>query len=266
MPSVQELYELWAGDQELRDALERSLDPRGQDWLFEAFAELGARPGDLVLDAGARDAVHAIRLVQEHGVRAVALDPVPVHCALARERVDAAGLTDEIDVVEAAIEELPFADASFDWIWCRDVLLHIDVSRGLAECARVLQPGGAVLAYVTLATDRLEPREEEEIAACVAVRRESFDAAIVEAAAREAGLVLRSVDRLGSEWRERMIEDERWDVARDLLRLARLRRREAELVEQYGTAAVEAAVGGLTWGIYQLIGKLCPTVYVWQRA
>jgi hypothetical protein len=42
MPSVQELYELWAGDQELRDALERSLDPRGTDRLFEAFAELGA--------------------------------------------------------------------------------------------------------------------------------------------------------------------------------------------------------------------------------
>jgi tetrahydromethanopterin S-methyltransferase subunit B len=42
MPSVQELYELWAGDQQLRDALERSLDPRGTHWLFEPFADLGA--------------------------------------------------------------------------------------------------------------------------------------------------------------------------------------------------------------------------------
>jgi len=266
MPSVRELYELWAGDQKFRDALGRSLDPRGTDSLFEAFAYLGPRRGDLVLDAGARDAVHAIRLVEEHGVRAVALDPVPLHCTLARERIDAARLTDEIDVVEAAIEEIPFGDASFDWIWCRDVLLHVDVSRGLAECARVLRPGGALLAYVTLATDRLEPREAEELAACAAVRPESFDAGRVEAAASEAGLALRSVDRLGSEWREQMIEDEKWDVAGDVLRLARLRRREAELVEQYGTAAVDAAAGGLMWGIYQLLGKLCPTVYVWQRA
>ncbi len=130
----------------------------------------------------------------------------------------------------------------------------------------MLRPGGALLAYVTLATDRLEPREAEELAAGAAVRRESFDPGRVEAAAGEAGLALRSVDRLGSEWRERMIEDEKWDVASDLLRLARLRRREAELVERYGAAAVEAAAVGPTWGIYQLLGKLCPTVYVWQRA
>ena len=31
MPTVQELYELWAGDSELGDALNRSLEPRGLD-------------------------------------------------------------------------------------------------------------------------------------------------------------------------------------------------------------------------------------------
>src|SRR5262249_60166464 len=116
---VRELYEVWAADSELRDELGQSLEPRGADWLFDLFADLGPRPGQLVLDAGARDAIHAIRLVREHRVRAVALDPLPRHCELARERVGAAGLTEEIDVVEGAIEELPFADASFDWIWCR---------------------------------------------------------------------------------------------------------------------------------------------------
>ena len=153
---VQKLYEVWAGDSELRDELGRSLDPRGTDWLFEVFAALGPGPGDLVLDAGARDAVHTIRLVREHGVHAVAVDPLAFHCAAARERIADAGLTDEIDVVEGALEELPFDDASFDWIWCRDVLVHVYAERGLAECARVLRPGGVLLAYVTLATDRLE--------------------------------------------------------------------------------------------------------------
>ena len=38
MISVQELYELWAEDSELRDELRCSLDPRGTDWLFELFA------------------------------------------------------------------------------------------------------------------------------------------------------------------------------------------------------------------------------------
>ncbi len=262
---VQKLYEVWSGDSELRDALGRSLDPRGTDWLFEVFAGLGRGAGDLVLDAGARDAVHTVRLVHEHGVRAVALDPLPLHCALARERIADAGLTDEIDVVEQALEELPFEDASFDWIWCRDVLVHVDASRGLAECARVLRPGGALLAYVTLATERLEPFEADEVVRALALQRSSLDPAKLETAAEEAGLVLRSVERLGSEWRERLLEDGEWDVRQDLLKLARLRRRDVELVEQFGADAVDAAAGGLAWGVYQLLGKLCPTVYVWER-
>ncbi|TMK89799.1 MAG: pyridoxal-phosphate dependent enzyme [Actinobacteria bacterium] len=209
MPTVQELYELWAGDSELRDALQRSLEPRGIDSLFDAFAALGPRAGDLVVDVGARDARHAIRLVREHGLRAVALDPVPLHCELARKAIAEAELTSEIEVVEAPIESMPFADASVDWIWCRDVLVHVDVRRGLAECARVLRHGGALVAYVTLPTARLEPRERAELVDAMAI--ESFDRAHVEAAASDAGLLLRSVDELGSEWRERMIEDDLWD-------------------------------------------------------
>ncbi len=262
---VQKLYEVWAGDSELRTALGQSLDPRGTDWLFAVFAGLGPHAGDLVLDAGARDAVHAIRLAREQGVRAVALDPLPLHCSLARERIADAGLTDEIDVVEGALEELPFEDASFDWIWCRDVLVHVDAERGLAECARVLRPGGALLAYVTLATERLEPFEAEELVRGLALRPSSLDAARLETAAEAAGLVLRSVERLGSEWRERLLEDGEWDVRRDLLKLARLRRRDATLVERFGEEAVDAAAGGLAWGVYQVLGKLCPTVYVWER-
>ena len=262
MPTVQELYELWAGDSELGEALDRSLEPRGLDFLYDTFAALGPRTGELVVDVGARDARHTIRLVQAHGLRAVALDPVPVHCERAKQAVAEAGLDGEIEVVEGEIESLPFADASVDWIWCRDVLVHVDVRHGLAECTRVLRPGGAMIAYVTLATERLEPRERAELVDAAAIA--SFDAAEIEAAAAAAGLALQSVDRLGSEWRERMIEDKTWDPSQDLLQLARLAR--SDFAEQYGEAAVAAARGGLLWGIYQLLGKLRPTVYVWTSS
>jgi ubiquinone/menaquinone biosynthesis C-methylase UbiE len=261
MPTVQELYELWAGDSELRDELKQSLDPRGSDWLFEAFAGLGPRPGQLVADVGARDGRYAIRLVRELGLRAVAIDPVPLHCELARAEAAEAGIA--LDVLEGSAEELPLADGAVDWIWCRDVLSHVDVRRGLREFARVLRPGGAALAYVTLPTERLEPREAEELARSCALA--SFSRAELEAAAREAGLSERSADLIRSEWRERMIEDGRWDAAGDVLAIARLQRRRDELAAQYGEAAVEAARGGLVWGIYQVLGKLCPTVYTWEK-
>ena len=160
-----------------------------------------------------------------------------------------------------AAEALPLEDRSVDLVWCRDVLVHVDVRRGLADCARVLRPGGRMIAYVTLATERLEPRERAELVEAAAIA--SFDAEEVEAAARAAGLVLGSVDRLGSEWRERMLEDATWSANQDLLQLARLAR--GDFAERYGEAATKAARGGLLWGIYQLLGKLCPTIYVWER-
>jgi SAM-dependent methyltransferase len=258
MPSARELYELWAGDSELQEALRRSLEPRGPNWLYDAFAALGPRAGDLVADLGARDAKHAIELVRRLDVRAVALDPVPVHAELARAAIEEAGLSDEIDVVEASIESMPFDDASVDWIWCRDVLVHVDAGPGLAECARVLRPGGSMLAYVTLATERLDTRERAELVDAIGI--ETFDGGVLERAAADAGLEQRSVERLGTEWRESMLERGTWDANDDLLRMARLRRGGFEGSE------VDAAWGGLVWGIYQLLGKTCPTVYVWSRA
>src|SRR5207249_115280 len=137
--SVQELYgELWAGEKALDLELEQSLDPRGTESLFATFAGLAPRAGQLLVDVGARDATHTIRLVRDHGMRAVALDPVPLHLELSRRSVAAAGLEEEITILEAGMEEMPLADAVADWIWCRDVIVHVDLARGFAECARVL--------------------------------------------------------------------------------------------------------------------------------
>jgi sarcosine/dimethylglycine N-methyltransferase len=263
MTSVEELYEIWSSDSELRERLAQSLEPRGTDWLLELFASLEPNAGDVLLDAGCRDATHSIRLAREHGLRGYALDPLPLHVAQAKAAVDAAGV--DLTVLEGRMEELPFEDESVDWVWCRDVLVHVDVPRGLRECARVLRPGGRMVAYVTLATDQLEPRERAELVAEAAVVDESFDPASIEAAAADAGLAEVSVERLAGEWRERMIEDDTWDARERLLGLSRLRRRERELVEAFGETAVAAYRGGQLWGIYQLLGKLCPTVYVWER-
>ena len=266
MTSVQDLYgQFWADEYGLDSELEPSLHPRGTDWLFEVFSALGPQAGQLLVDVGARDAVHAIRLVREHGLRAIAADPVPLHVELARKAVREAGLSEEIDVVEAGIEALPIADAAADWIWCRDVLVHVDLERGLAECARILRPGGRMLAYVTCATDSLEPREGSELFGALAILPESVDPGAIESSARAAGLTLESRIPLGGEWRERMIEDGSWNPGSDLLRLSRLQRREHELLERYGHAHVAAYAAARRWGVYQLLGKLCPTIYTWRR-
>ena len=267
MTSVEQLYgEIWADESGLDAELEQSLDPRGTDWLFDAFSELGPQQDQVVVDIGARDAGHTIRLVREHGLRAIALDPVPLHVELAQQAATEAGLDDEVNVVQAGIEAMPLADASADWIWCRDVLVHVDVTRGFAECARILRPGGRMLAYVTCATESLEPHEAKELFDALAIPHESTDPRVLEARAESAGLTLVSTTQLAGEWRERMVEDGSWDPGHDLVRLSRLHRRKYELLDRHGPAHVAAYAAARRWGVYQLLGKLCPTVYVWRRA
>jgi ubiquinone/menaquinone biosynthesis C-methylase UbiE len=267
MTSVQELYgELWAEKSPLERELERSLDPRDMTSLYDAFAALAPGPGDLVVDIGCRDARHAVELHRRFGSRVVAVDPVPLHVRRASERLAEAGLEDSIDVAEAAIEALPLADGVADFVWCRDVLNHVDLPRGLAECARVLRAGGRMLVYQTFATDALEPKEARRLFAATAIVAENMQPAYFEATARARGFSVESVDAVDSEWRERRIEDGNWNASEDLLTIARIRRREAELVERFGRARVEAALGNALWGVYQVLGKLRPTVYVLTRA
>lgn len=256
--SVEKLYgEIWA---EEGPALDESLDPRGTGWLFEVFAELGPQPGQLVVDIGARDAKHTIRLVRDHGLRAIALDPVAHHVELALRAVTEAGV--DVEVVEAGVESMPIDDDAADWIWCRDVLVHVDLARGFAECARILKPGGQMLAYVTCSTDALEPREAAWLFDAVAIVPESTDAVVIEARAADAGLTLVSKTELGGEWRERMLEDGTWSANDALLQLSRLRRSGANLDDP----RVAAYAADKAWGIYQLLGKTCPTVYVWTSS
>jgi ubiquinone/menaquinone biosynthesis C-methylase UbiE len=255
--SIEQLYgEIWADDSPDPDAP----PARGTDWLFEAFAELGPQPAQLVVDVGARDAKHAIRLVREHGLRAIALDPVAHHVELARRAVEEARV--DIEVRQAGIEAMPVDDASADWIWCRDVLVHVDLARGFAECARILRPGGQMLAYVTCATERLEPREAAWLFDAVAVVPESTQPEAIEHHAASAGLTLVSKTELGSEWRERMLEEGTWSANNALLQLSRLRRSGANLDDP----RVAAYAADKVWGIYQLLGKTCPTVYVWTSS
>jgi hypothetical protein len=87
-----------------------------------------------------------------------------------------------------------------------------------------------------------------------------------ERCARSAGFEIVAVDRIDSEWREHAIESgDRWGELKALLQIARMRRREEDLVQRYGRNQYEAAYAGELWGIYQLLGKLCPTVYRLQK-
>jgi ubiquinone/menaquinone biosynthesis C-methylase UbiE len=101
------------------------------------FHELAGRD---VLEVGCGTGVHA-RLLAEAGAHVTAIDLTPTAVELTRRRLELHGL--EAEVLETDAEQLPFADASFDFVWSWGVIHHShDTDRAIREIARVLRPGG----------------------------------------------------------------------------------------------------------------------------
>jgi demethylmenaquinone methyltransferase/2-methoxy-6-polyprenyl-1,4-benzoquinol methylase len=68
------------------------------------------------------------------------------------DRVEAAGLTDRIDMVVGRAEEIPFPDRTFDALTFTYLLRYVeDPAATLAELARVVKPGGSVASLEFLA-------------------------------------------------------------------------------------------------------------------
>jgi hypothetical protein len=81
----------------------------------------------------------------------------------------------------------------------------------------------------------------------------------------QAGLQIRQRDVIDSEWREYWEEHDNPTTTNDLIAYARLRRNRAALVAEFGSVLYEIAAADCLWGVYQMLGKLCPTVYLLDK-
>ena len=243
------------------ERLDVSLDPRGPDWLHELAGGL-LRDGDVVLDAGCRDAEHLIRLVQANPVTGIGVDPVALQIERGRAAVTAAGLDDRITLHCGVVHDLPYDDGQIDLVWCRDVLEQVDDLDGaLAELARVTRRGSRLLVYTTFATELLDGADAELLRRHLGNVHENLDAGAVEAAFERAGLRVERKEVIGTEWREHA-EERTQPVSRALLRLARLRRQRDDIVATDGQDIYDHIEANLHWEVFQFLGKLEPVVYV----
>jgi SAM-dependent methyltransferase len=100
-----------------------------------------------ILDVGCGEGELAARMGEELDADVVAVDQSPRMVELARARGVEASVAD--------VQQLPFADASFDAVLAAWMLYHVaDIDRGLSEIARALRPGGRLVA-VTNRADHL---------------------------------------------------------------------------------------------------------------
>ena len=144
---------------EARRSLYASVEgPDPRDVAFEAVAEVGPQR---VLEVGGGPGELAARIADELGCDVVMVDISPRMVELARGRGVRAKVGD--------VQSLPFPDATFDCAVAAWVLFHVpDLDRGIAELARVLRPGGRLVA-VTNSVDHM--KELREIAGAAAWAR-----------------------------------------------------------------------------------------------
>lgn len=250
---------------DLYEELDRDLEPEGPDSLLDMAAPY-LFPGARVLDAGCRDAGHLIALVERHGARGIGVEPVAVHAGWARAAVAEAGLGDRVEIVEATLEAADLPTGSVDLVWCRDVLEQVpEPDAFLRVCARVLAAGGRVIAYTNVVGAALEPGEDALLRRHFGNVRANLDEPVLLAAFADAGLVVERREEIGTRWRE-WAEVRTRPVSQALLRLARLRRREEEIVAARGRDVYEHVEANLHWLLFQFLGKLKPVVYVLEAA
>jgi enediyne biosynthesis protein CalE5 len=134
----------------MSDVYLREIDRRFVPVIEQVIARAGLRPGEQALDIGAGTgsvALRAAALVAPGG-RITGIDISSEMLALARRRADELGL-DDISFREGRAEAIPADDDAFDVALASLSLMYV-IDRGAAarEIARVIRPGGRLVAAV----------------------------------------------------------------------------------------------------------------------
>ena len=171
---------------------------------LEAVEALGRRAGidasSHVLDVCAGLAGPARFMARRWGARITGVDLNPDRAAGARRLSAAVGLGGLVRMVRADAQALPFRAHAFTAVVSQEGLLHVpDKAAALAECRRVLLPGGRIAFSDWIATARLgdgERRRLDEWMAAVTLQSiQSYKALLAG-----AGFVAVGAEDLSSEW------------------------------------------------------------------
>ncbi|HEY0468107.1 MAG TPA: metalloregulator ArsR/SmtB family transcription factor [Polyangiaceae bacterium] len=164
------------------DELERYYSP-GRTWQSLALGIAALLKLGDVLDVGSGDGAAAASLAP-HSRSLTCIDTNARMIELAKERL---ARFPQVTAQVADVHSLPFADASFDEVMMFHTLTYAErPALALAECARVLRPGGRLVLLC------LNQHQQHEVTARYGERHPGFSPRAVRSLLSAAGLAVKS--------------------------------------------------------------------------
>lgn len=119
-----------------------------QSEVRHLLSELPLPFGSSGIDVGCGIGLYALWLADVVGSdgHVFAIDASADRISEAKQRIRAAALGNRITVQQGNGTSIDTAESSVDWVWCSDVLHHIDAAvQTLQEFTRVVRPGGSII-------------------------------------------------------------------------------------------------------------------------
>lgn len=110
----------------------------------------GLSAGEVVVDLGTGRGELPAVAVEAGAVRAYGIEYSADAVGLARRTVEARGVSDRVEIIEADVRRVPLGDEIADLVTLIDVVEHLtpaELFRALAEARRLLRPGGRVIVH-----------------------------------------------------------------------------------------------------------------------
>jgi tocopherol O-methyltransferase len=141
------------------------------DLIEELLIWSGTNQAENILDVGCGIGGSSLYLAEKFNASATGITLSPIQAKRAAQRAQEADLTSRVRFEVADALEMPFSDDSFDFVWSMESGEHMpDKQKFLAECYRVLKPGGTFLMAtwchrpITPATGELTTEEKQHLA------------------------------------------------------------------------------------------------------
>jgi predicted O-methyltransferase YrrM len=155
-----------SGHQVLAAAGKKYLRPGGRIATEQLFQWANFQPGETVLELASSFGYSAISLAQRYQVKVVGIEKDPKSVTRAHDNIRAAGLENQIEIIEGDIFHLDKIPGKFDYVLAEAILTTqspLGKAKLLSAIHNRLKPGGKFLSHELLARNK-----EEEIRADLA--------------------------------------------------------------------------------------------------